>query len=103
MVCLTVIYPTSSGSHFDGKYYLEKHMPFAGRLCEPFGLKKVEVSEGRQGLDGSKAAYHFMANLYFESAEGLQKGFARHGAELVADIPNYTNVQPMIYVGEVQS
>jgi uncharacterized protein (TIGR02118 family) len=102
MVCLTVIYPTGSDSHFDRKYYLEKHVPFVGGLCEPFGFKRVEVSEGRPGIDGSKAAYHFMANLYFDSADGLQKSFARHGAEIVADIPRYTNVQPTIYVGEVQ-
>jgi uncharacterized protein (TIGR02118 family) len=102
MVCLTVIYPISSGSHFDRTYYLEKHMPFAGALCEPFGFKKAEVSEGRPGLDGSNPAYHFMANLYFESLDGLQKAFAARGAEIVADIPKYTNVQPILYVGEVQ-
>ena len=102
MICLTVIYPTSSGSQFDRKYYLKKHMPFVGGLCKPFGFKRAEVSEGRPGMDGSKAAYHCMANLYFESADELRKAFAKHGAEIMADIPKYTNVEPTTYVGEIQ-
>jgi uncharacterized protein (TIGR02118 family) len=102
MVCLTVIYPISSDSHFDRTYYLEKHMPLAGALCKPFGFQRAEVLEGRPGPDGSNPKYHFMANLYFDSVEGVQKAFAARGGEIVADIPNYTNVQPIIYVGEVQ-
>jgi hypothetical protein len=33
--------------------------------------------------------------------EDLQKGLAAHAAEILADVPNFTNVQPQIQIGRV--
>jgi hypothetical protein len=33
--------------------------------------------------------------------EDLQQGLAAHGAEIMADIPKFTNVQPQIQVGNM--
>ena len=98
MICVTVIYPTGPDSRFNRSYYIERHIPLAkARL----GTKRAELMDGKPGLDGSSPAYHMLANLYFGSSEELQNALAKHGAEVMADIPNYTNVQPIIYVGEV--
>jgi uncharacterized protein (TIGR02118 family) len=101
MICVTVVYPTGPDSRFNRAYYLEKHIPLANSRFEPLGMKKAELLDGKPGLDGSNPAYHMMANLYFTSADALQNALAKHGAEVMADIPNYTNVQAIIYVGEV--
>lgn len=101
MICVTVVYPNSPETRFDKSYYMEKHIPFASQKFGAFGFKKAEVLIGRPGLDGSSPAYHMMANLHFDSLENLQKALAAVGAEVMADIPNYTNAQPLIYVGEV--
>jgi uncharacterized protein (TIGR02118 family) len=101
MICVTVVYPNTPGTRFDRSYYTERHMPMANARFGPFGLKKAEILSGKPGLDGSAAAYHMMANLYFDSMEKMQDGLAKVGGEVMADIPNYTNTQPVIYVGEV--
>ena len=103
MICVSIIYPNNPDSTFDRAYYVEKHLPLAGRLFGAYGLTKAEVLNGKPGLDGSKPAYHVMANLYFDSVESAQNALAKHGAEVMADIPNYTNVQPLVYVGEVSA
>jgi uncharacterized protein (TIGR02118 family) len=101
MICVSVVYPTLPDTRFDKTYYLERHMPLANSRFQPFGLKRTEVLSGKPGLDGSAPAYHMMANLYFDSMENLQRALAQVGGEVMADIPNYTNTAPIIYVGEI--
>jgi hypothetical protein len=38
----------------------------------------------------------------FESLEAFQKTIVSSGAELMADIPNYTNTSPVIQISEVK-
>lgn len=37
----------------------------------------------------------------FDSVEDFQAAFAKDGQEVMADIPNFTNTQPTIFVSEV--
>lgn len=37
----------------------------------------------------------------FPSIEAFQAAFAPHAKEIMGDIPNYTNVQPVIQINEV--
>src|SRR5215467_2188786 len=101
MICTTVVYPNEPDSRFDRSYYLERHMPLVNRRWSPFGLKEAQIIDGRPGLDGSKPACHMMVNLYWDSIESVQRALAETGPEIMGDIPNYTNLQPIIYVGEV--
>jgi uncharacterized protein (TIGR02118 family) len=43
-----------------------------------------------------------MGHLYFDSAEAFQAAFAPHAQAIMADIPNYTNIQPAIQISEVK-
>jgi uncharacterized protein (TIGR02118 family) len=43
-----------------------------------------------------------MGHLYFDSAEAFQAAFGPHAQEIIADIPNYTDIQPTIQVSEVK-
>jgi len=49
------------------------------------------------------APYAVMANLLFESVESMRAALAEHGSALSADVPNYTNVQPVIQISETFS
>jgi hypothetical protein len=40
--------------------------------------------------------------MLFETLEAFQAGFAQVGAELVADIPNYTNIEPIIQISDYE-
>lgn len=40
--------------------------------------------------------------MLFESVESFQAAFGAHAAALMADVPNYTDVSPVILVSEDQ-
>lgn len=48
MIKVAVVYPNSSGSHFDIRYYCNTHIPLVGRLRGP-ALKGVAVEHGIAG------------------------------------------------------
>jgi uncharacterized protein (TIGR02118 family) len=94
MIKLTVLYPNTENSHFDMDYYLQKHTPLVKDRLTPLGLTNVELSAGVAGMaPGAAAPYAMITNLCFNSMEGLQQSLMTHGAELIADIANFTNVQ----------
>ena len=41
-----------------------------------------------------------IGQLFFENLDDFQAAFAAHGEELLADIPNYTNVEPVVQIDE---
>jgi uncharacterized protein (TIGR02118 family) len=43
-----------------------------------------------------------MGHLYFDSVAECQAAFAPHAEAIMADITNYTNVQPVIQISEVK-
>ena len=102
MIKVSVLYPCHEGSKFDMDYYLKRHVPLVrSRLGN--AIKNFAVEQGISAVEpGSPPAYSAMGHLYFETVEAFQAAFAQHGAELVADIPNYTNVQPVIQISEVK-
>jgi uncharacterized protein (TIGR02118 family) len=102
MIKVSVLYPNSVGATFNMAYYLNSHMPMVKRKLEP-ALKGVAVEEGLGGgQPGVAAAYIAMCHLTFDSVEAFQTGFDTHGAEILADIPNYTNTQPTVQVSQVK-
>jgi len=102
MIKVTVLYPNSSGSRFDIGYYCEKHMPMVRKLVGS-ALKGMAVEHGIGGMaPGSPAPYAAMGHLVFDSVEAFQKAFGPHTQKILADVPNYTNIQPVVQIGEVK-
>jgi uncharacterized protein (TIGR02118 family) len=54
------------------------------------------------GTPGAPPTYTAMGHLYFDSITEFQAAFAPHAEVIMADIPNYTNVQPVIQISEVK-
>ena len=102
MVKVSVFYPNKPGSHFDMAYYCSKHIPMVQRLLGP-ALKSVAVEERIAGASvGSPARYLALGHLYFESVDAFQKAWAPHAAELVGDVPNYTDLEPALQISLVK-
>ena len=40
--------------------------------------------------------------MTFESVEAFEAAMASDGAEIMADIPNYTNAQPVLQISEIK-
>jgi uncharacterized protein (TIGR02118 family) len=102
MIKVTVLYPNKPGSHFDVDYYLNTHMPLAIRLMTPI-LKGVSVEIGiAGGAPGQPPPFVALVGFTCESVEEFAAAFAQHNAELMADIPNYTDIEPVIQIGEIR-
>ena len=68
----------------------------------PMGLVKGEIDKGIGGATaGSPPPYVAMGHMVFNSIDDFQKAFAVHGNEIMADVPNYTNIEPQIQISEM--
>ena len=102
MIKVSVLYPSGEGKKFDMTYYLDHHMPLVRRLLGP-ALQGISVEHGISGeKPGSAAPYIAAGHLLFQSLETYQTSFAPHAQEIIADIPQYTNSEPLIQIGEVK-
>ncbi len=93
MIRMSVFYPAGEGATFDHDYYREKHIP----LCQStWGVDNAEID---RGVDGPYvAAVHFR----FESPEAVQEAMGNPGTgAILADVANYTNIQPVIQTSEI--
>src|SRR5271166_6314148 len=102
MIKVSMFYPRREGSKFDIDYYCNSHIPMVrqklGAAC-----KGAAVEQGIAGATpGSPPAFTAMGHLYFDSAEAFQTAFGPHAAAIMADIPNYTDIQPTIQISDVK-
>jgi uncharacterized protein (TIGR02118 family) len=102
MIKVSVLYPNGNDSKFDMAYFCDSHIPMVreklGSAC-----KQIDIEQGLSGAEpGLPATYVAMGHLYFDSVEDFQNSFEPHADALMGDIPNYTNVQPVIQISEVK-
>lgn len=101
MIKVSVMYPYAAGARFDHAYYRDQHMPLVkrrmGEACRYYTVDK--------GLAGGTAdappSYVCMGHLFCDSVEAFQSSFGPHANEIMADIPNYTDLTPVLQVSEV--
>jgi uncharacterized protein (TIGR02118 family) len=102
MIKVTILYPNKEGGKFDFDYYLKRHMPVSIERHGP-ALRGVTVERGLSGVTpGSPPAYAAICHLFFDSVEAFVQAFMPHAAELQGDIPNYTNIEPVIQFSQVE-
>jgi uncharacterized protein (TIGR02118 family) len=100
MIKVSVLYPNSPGAKFDMAYYTTKHMPMVQRLIPT--CKGIAAEQGLGGgTPGSAPTYIAVGHLLFDTVEAFQSGFGPHADEILGDIPNYTNTQPVVQISEI--
>jgi uncharacterized protein (TIGR02118 family) len=101
MIKASVMYPNTPGARFDHDYYRDKHMPLVqarmGRACLYYTVDKGLSG----GTPNSSATYVAMCHIFSDSLEAFQAGFGPNAEELLADIPNYTDLSPILQISEV--
>lgn len=104
MVKISILYPGAPASTFDMKYYLETHMPMSiAHLSAHRSFRGVSVERGVTGQQpGSSPPFLALWHFLFESLEDFVEAFTPHAAQLQGDIPNYTNVAPIIQISTVE-
>lgn len=100
MIKVSVLYPTTPDGRFDMEYYQTRHVPLVIERCAG-AIKRGEIERGIAGADGSGAPFCVAAHMLFDSSESMQESFGRHMAEFVADLPNFTNIQPTLQISEL--
>jgi uncharacterized protein (TIGR02118 family) len=101
MIKVSVYYPNTSEGHFDLDYYQHKHVPMVLERCAG-AIKRGEIEVGIAGGEpGSQPPFRIAAHLLFDSLESMQGSFGRHLPAIVADVPNYTNIEPTVQISEV--
>ena len=102
MIKVSVLYPNHEGAAFDINYYCTRHIPMVQQLLGP-ALKGVAVEHGLSGLlPGSPPAFLALGHLTFDSLQTFQAAWAPHAAQIVADVPNYTTIQPTILISAIR-
>ena len=101
MIKVSVVYENKPGE-FDMNYYCTQHIPMVkhrlGTAC-----KRVEVDQGIAGVQpGSAPPFIAQAHFLFDSVEAFQQAFGPHAGAIMADIPNYTTLSPIIWLNEVK-
>lgn len=101
MIKVTILYPNGEGKKFDMDYYSTKHMPMIASLLGD-SLKQFEIDKGIGGRAPSDPIpYLAIGYLYFDRLSAWQNSFAPHREKIVGDVPNYTNIQPVVLISEV--
>jgi uncharacterized protein (TIGR02118 family) len=101
MIKVSVMYPNNPGARFDHAYYRDQHMPLVQRLMGP-ACRFYTVDKGLAGGGpGDPPKYIGMCHIYCDSVEAFQAGFGPHAPEIMGDIPNYTDLTPLVQISEV--
>ena len=101
MIKVSVMYPNTPGARFDHDYYRDRHMPLVkqrmGDACRYYTVDR--------GLSGgaadAPAPYVGMCHIFCDSVQAFESSFGPHAKEILGDIPNYTDLKPVMQVSEV--
>jgi uncharacterized protein (TIGR02118 family) len=101
MIKVSVMYPHREGARFDHTYYRDRHMPLVKARMGPACLFYTVDRGLGGGAPGDPPTYVGMCHIYCDSAESFQQGFGPHAKEILGDIPNYTDLTPVVQISEV--
>ena len=104
MISVTITYPYQPGRKFDYDYYLGKHMPWTIELISGHpDFRGISVTRGVSGTaPGSDPAYVAMCQMTFATRKGFLESFMPHAEKLQADMPNYTDIEPITQFNKVE-
>lgn len=100
MIKLSVFYPYSEGKNFNMDYYYNNHVPMVSNILGD-SLRGMTIDKGLNGgISGAKLPYMAIGNMFFDSVDDMQTIFAS-ADQIMKDIPNFTNIEPLFQVSEV--
>ncbi len=101
MLKVSVLYPQAPNVQFDIDYYCNSHIPMVrDRLGD--ACRGVTVEAGVAGGEpDAPAPFVAIASLHFDSLDAFTAAFGPHAEAIMADVPNYTNAQPLIQISEL--
>jgi uncharacterized protein (TIGR02118 family) len=101
MTKVSVMYPNGENKTFNMDYYCDTHLSLVGNLLGD-ALKGASVEKGLGGgAPGSAAPFACVGTMYFNSVEDFGNAFGPNAEKIMGDLPNFTNIEPVVQVSEV--
>jgi uncharacterized protein (TIGR02118 family) len=101
MIKVNIFYPYAEGASFDVDYYSTKHMPMVAELTAG-ACRGWSVDSGiGGGAPGTPPTYVCVGSALYDSVEAFGAAFGPHAEQIMGDIPNYTDIAPIIQLSEV--
>ncbi len=100
MIKVTAVYRWREGAIFNHDYYHSEHMRIARAALQPLGLVRLESDRVLYPGDPRPGQIVALTNAFFSDLKQAQMAAKATMAELSADIPNYTNIQPDSYFAQ---
>ena len=101
MIKVSVLYPNQPDGTFDMDYYTGRHVPLVLGRCgddvKPGGIERGVAG----GAPGTAAPYRVAGHLLFDTTEAMERSLFRHMQEFLDDVPNFTNIEPVVQISEV--
>ena len=102
MIKISFLYPNKENAKFDHDYFVNKHMVLAIEKQRSLGLLQFDIEKGiAGGSPDAMAPYIAMGHIYFDSMEKFQISMEQVGEELMADVANFTDIEPIVQISEV--
>ena len=101
MISVFVLYPSVASSRFDLDYYVERHLPLVRDRLTPMSMRSLTFTVMPSTGD-EPPPYRLIAELRFDDMVTTERALATHGPETQADIPNFTDLAPIIIIGETR-
>lgn len=98
-VSLQVLYPVKPDTTFDFDYYASTHLGLVAEHMGPF-MVSSQVTRGLAGGPDAPPDFYTIFTAIFASQEKMDAAMAA-ARPVLTDIPNYTNTQPQMLIGEV--
>lgn len=101
MIKISVMYPYRADARFDHDYYRDVHMPLVqarmGGACLFYTVDKGLAG----GAPGQPPMFVAQSHIHSESVAAFQRAFGPHAKEIMADVGNYTDIEPVMVISEV--
>jgi len=101
VIRVSVLYPNSPDAKFNMQYYSNEHIKL---VTDRVGsaIVSAELNSGLgSAAPGEPAPYIAAGHLLFNSLADFQGAFGPHAEEIMGDVPNFTNIEPMIQISEI--
>lgn len=101
VIKISVMYPYAEGKTFNMEYYETTHMPMVAAFLGS-NLVKYTIERGlSSGVPNQPLPFMAIGTFYVKSLGGYQAAIAPNRSGILADIPKFTDIVPLILVSEV--
>ncbi len=94
-----VLYPAGDGITFDHDYFVNSHMKLVARKWGAH-IESTSVARGVPLSPDTPSAWSAIATMNVRDKAALE-AMLGDSDEVNADVPNYTNATPQVFVGEI--